>query len=33
LTPQGRADPKPAGEDSTDPRGGAKQGQGDKSEG
>jgi hypothetical protein len=34
LTPQGRSDPDAEGEDSTNPMGeGAKQGQGDKSEG
>jgi hypothetical protein len=33
LTPQGRASPEASGEDSTDPKGGAKQGQGDKAEG
>jgi hypothetical protein len=34
LTPQGRTDPDASGEDSTDPASsGAKQGQGDKSEG
>jgi hypothetical protein len=34
LTPQGRTDGDPAGEDSTNPMGeGAKQGQGDKAEG
>jgi len=33
LTPQGRTDPDEAGEDSTDPNGGAKTGQSDKAEG
>ena len=34
LTPQGRTDDSPDGEDSTNPMGeGAKQGQGDKAEG
>ncbi|GJE44832.1 hypothetical protein [Methylobacterium soli] len=33
LTPQGRTDPDEAGEDSTDPDGGAKTGQPDKAEG
>jgi len=33
LTPQGRVDPDAAGEDATDPNGGAKQGQRDKAEG
>ena len=34
LTPQGRTDDDPSGEDSTNPMGeGAKQGQGDKAEG
>ncbi len=33
LTPQGRTAPEPAGEDATDPKGGAKQGQTDKAEG
>ncbi|WP_336488402.1 hypothetical protein [Methylobacterium nigriterrae] len=33
LTPQGRIDPDEAGEDSTDPNGGAKTGQTDKAEG
>jgi len=34
LTPQGRENPKAAGEDSTDPMGeGAKKGQGSKAEG
>ncbi|MDP4022324.1 hypothetical protein Q8W71_06795 [Methylobacterium sp. NEAU 140] len=33
LTPQGHASGTETGEDSTDPRGGAKQGQGDKAEG
>jgi hypothetical protein len=33
LTPQGHASGEASGEDSTDPAGGAKQGQGDKAEG
>ncbi|WP_162560424.1 hypothetical protein [Methylobacterium durans] len=33
LTPQGRTDPDEAGEDSTDPNGGARTGQPDKAEG
>jgi hypothetical protein len=33
LTPQGRTDPSGKGEDSTEPGGGAKQGQKDKAEG
>ncbi|WP_204165244.1 hypothetical protein [Methylobacterium radiodurans] len=33
LTPQGHGSGDVAGEDSTDPAGGAKQGQGDKAEG
>ena len=33
LTPQGRTAPEAAGEDHTDPDGGAKQGQPDKAEG
>ncbi|MCI9882896.1 MULTISPECIES: hypothetical protein [Methylobacterium] len=33
LTPQGRTDPDEAGEDETDPMGGAKKGQSDKAEG
>ncbi len=33
LTPQNRTDAEPSGEDSTDPRGGAKKGQPDKAEG
>lgn len=33
LTPQGHASGTASGEDSTDPSGGAKQGQGDKPEG
>ena len=33
LTPQGRTAPEASGEDSTDPKGGAKQGQPDKAEG
>jgi len=33
LTPQGRVDPDAEGEDSTDPRGGAKKGQSDPAEG
>ena len=33
LTPQGRTDPDAAGEDSTDPNGGAKTGQADRAEG
>ena len=33
LTPQGRTGPDEAGEDSTDPNGGAKTGQSDKAEG
>ncbi|TGD98072.1 hypothetical protein EU555_18165 [Methylobacterium nonmethylotrophicum] len=33
LTPQGRENPEAAGEDATDPNGGAKQGQRSKAEG
>ncbi|MBX9930816.1 MAG: hypothetical protein K2Y56_04650 [Methylobacterium sp.] len=33
LTPQGRTDPDAAGEDATDPNGGAKTGQSDQAEG
>lgn len=33
LTPQGHGSGSVSGEDSTDPNGGAKQGQGDKAEG
>lgn len=33
LTPQGHSSGTSSGEDSTDPRGGAKEGQGDKAEG
>jgi hypothetical protein len=33
LTPQGRTSSDASGEDATDPRGGVKQGQGDKAEG
>jgi hypothetical protein len=33
LTPQGREDPSGAGEDATDPEGGAKTGQPSKAEG
>ncbi|WP_342151479.1 hypothetical protein [Methylorubrum sp. SB2] len=33
LTPQGHASGTASGEDSTDPQGGAKEGQGDKAEG
>ena len=33
LTPQGRTDPDAAGEDATDPNGGAKTGQSNQAEG
>lgn len=33
LTPQGHSSGTASGEDSTDPQGGAKQGQGDRAEG